>query len=53
MASKKIAGAKKTGASLWLTDCPVCRINLSGRLTAADNISMLHPARYLALILKQ
>jgi glycolate oxidase iron-sulfur subunit len=53
MASKKIAGAKKTGASLWLTDCPVCRINLSGRLTAEDNIDMLHPARYLALILKQ
>jgi glycolate oxidase iron-sulfur subunit len=52
MASKKIAGAKKTGASLWLTDCPVCRINLSGRLTAGDNIGMLHPARYLALILK-
>jgi glycolate oxidase iron-sulfur subunit len=53
MASKKIAGAKKTGARLWLTDCPVCRINLSGRLTAADNIGMLHPAHYLALILKQ
>jgi glycolate oxidase iron-sulfur subunit len=53
MAEKKIAGARKTGARIWLTDCPVCRINLSGRLTAGDNIAMAHPAHYLAGILRQ
>jgi len=53
MADKKIAGAAKTGAKLWLTDCPVCRINLSGRLTAEDHIKMVHPARFLAGILQQ
>lgn len=52
MADKKIAGARKTGAKLWLTDCPVCRINLSGRLTAEDKIEMVHPARFLAQILR-
>ncbi len=53
MAGKKIASARKTGARLWLTDCPVCRINLAGRLSAEDNITMLHPAEYLAGILQQ
>ncbi len=52
MATQKIAGAKKTGAKLWLTDCPVCRINLSGRLKAEDGIEVVHPASYLAGILR-
>lgn len=53
LADKKITNAKESGARLWLTDCPVCRINLAGRLTADDNMEMLHPARYLAGIMRR
>jgi glycolate oxidase iron-sulfur subunit len=53
MASAKIENARKTGASVWLTDCPVCRINLEGQLTDDDTIAMKHPATYLeSLLLK-
>lgn len=52
MAMQKITGAKKTGAKLWLTDCPVCRINLSGRLKVEDGIEVVHPASYLSWILR-
>lgn len=47
MASAKIEGARETGVTLWLTDCPVCRMNLEGQLDEDDIIEMMHPAVYL------
>jgi len=52
LAESKIVNARKTGATLWLTDCPVCRINLEGQLSDADTMTMMHPARFLAKLIK-
>ncbi len=43
MVDKKVENAKKTRAEIWLTDCPVCRINLSGNLADDDLIKVRHP----------
>lgn len=51
MAAGKIENARQTGAAIWLTDCPVCRINLEGQLTETDGITMMHPARYLSTLI--
>ncbi len=53
MVSGKIDNARKTGAGIWLTDCPVCRINLEGQLTEGDRIVMKHPATYLESLLQK
>ncbi|MEN8212522.1 MAG: (Fe-S)-binding protein [Thermodesulfobacteriota bacterium] len=45
----KIENAKKTGAEIWLTDCPVCRINLSGNLKKNDNLKVKHPVEMIEL----
>ncbi len=52
LAKRKIHNAEKTGASLWLTDCPVCRINLSGQLVYESSITMSHPVEFLEKILR-
>ena len=49
MVSLKIENAKKTGAQIWLTDCPVCRINLAGNLKENDNIIVKHPVEMIGL----
>ncbi len=49
MVKGKIENAKKTGAEIWLTDCPVCRINLSGNLKESDNIIVKHPVEMINL----
>ena len=49
MVKGKIENAKKTGAKVWLTDCPVCRINLSGNLKENDNILVKHPVEMIGL----
>lgn len=43
MVDKKIKNAKAVQAKLWLTDCPVCRMNLAGNLNNNDNLQVLHP----------
>ncbi len=48
MVKGKIENAKKTGARIWLTDCPVCRINLSGNLKEDDNLMVKHPVEMIA-----
>lgn len=53
MAADKIASVRKTGAAVWLTDCPVCRINLAGQLEEKDGIEMMHPATCLARLLSR
>lgn len=52
MAAAKIANFRETGATVWLTDCPVCRINLAGQLGEEEEVSMMHPATLLAKLLK-
>jgi glycolate oxidase iron-sulfur subunit len=49
MVKGKIENAKKTGAKVWLTDCPVCRINLSGNLKENDNLIVKHPVEMIEL----
>ena len=53
MAQDKVIHAKETGASLWLTDCPVCRINLGGHLGDDRSLRIAHPAHYLLALLKK
>nr|WP_320189719.1 (Fe-S)-binding protein [uncultured Desulfobacter sp.] len=48
IAKKKVANAKATGASLWVTDCPVCRINLGGYLDESAGLTVVHPVRLAA-----
>jgi glycolate oxidase iron-sulfur subunit len=43
MVDKKVASARATGAEIWVTDCPVCRINLAGNLTEETPMRVIHP----------
>ena len=43
MADQKVKNAVSTQARYWLTECPVCRINLSGNLSETDRITVRHP----------
>ena len=43
MVTSKIANAKRVQPEFWLTDCPVCRINLSGNLEEKEKIEVIHP----------
>lgn len=52
MVDKKIKSAKAVNASLWLTDCPVCRMNLAGNLDKTDNLKVLHPVTLIHSALK-
>ncbi|MCD4741121.1 MAG: (Fe-S)-binding protein [Desulfobacteraceae bacterium] len=47
MVATKLKNARSTGAEVWLTDCPVCRINLSGNLKEKDNMIVKHPVEML------
>ena len=40
---KKVANAKSLNTDFWATDCPVCRINLSGNIKQTDKCSVIHP----------
>jgi glycolate oxidase iron-sulfur subunit len=53
MVDKKIKNAKAVQAKLWLTDCPVCRMNLAGNLNNKDNLQVLHPVTLIHSALKQ
>ena len=43
MMDKKQAEIRAAKPDIWLTDCPVCRINLAGSLDAKDRIKVSHP----------
>ncbi len=51
MSGKKVDNARKTGADYWLTDCPVCHINLQGRLETGDVLQVAHPVEILYRLL--
>ena len=53
MVDKKIENAKAVRATYWLTDCPVCRMNLAGNLNNNDNLQVLHPVTIIHSALKQ
>ena len=48
MVSAKRENALKSGAETWLTDCPVCRINLAGNLKPQDGLTVRHPVIHIA-----
>lgn len=56
---KKIFHVKAVKAKLWLTDCPVCRINLAGNIDntcktdESENIQVLHPVTLIHNALKK
>jgi glycolate oxidase iron-sulfur subunit len=52
MTDKKLAAARATGAELWATGCPGCRINLTGSLEDGDNMRLVHPVELIAGVLK-
>jgi glycolate oxidase iron-sulfur subunit len=53
MVDKKIKNAKAVKASQWLTDCPVCRMNLAGNLDPDDTLQVLHPVTLIYSALKE
>ena len=48
MMAKKLANARAAEADFWLTDCPVCRINLHGSLSGQDNLTVVHPVTLIS-----
>jgi glycolate oxidase iron-sulfur subunit len=53
MVDKKIKNAKAVKTSQWLTDCPVCRMNLAGNLDTDDTLQVLHPVTLIYSALKE
>ena len=53
MMDKKLARARDAMAALWLTDCPVCRINISGSLSPSDAMEVCHPVTVAARAIKK
>ncbi len=52
MIHKKVDQVRSARVDLWLTDCPVCRINLAGNLNEKDPIRVLHPVIIIHRALK-
>ncbi|MCP4020431.1 MAG: (Fe-S)-binding protein [Desulfobacteraceae bacterium] len=48
MVTKKIEGVKATLADIWLTDCPVCRMNLAGNMEEKNELQVVHPVKVIA-----
>lgn len=56
MMDKKIHHVKAVKANIWLTDCPVCRINLAGNIdktSETEAIQVLHPVTLIHDALKK
>ena len=53
MVDKKIESAKAVQVTHWLTDCPVCRMNLAGNTEKSDGLTVLHPVALIYAALKQ
>lgn len=49
---KKIKNAAETGAILWVTGCPECRVNLSGNLENPESLQVIHPVQLIEQSLK-
>jgi len=53
MMDKKQSQIKNCRADLWLTDCPVCRINLAGNLDKNNRIRVCHPVIPISRAMKE
>lgn len=53
MVDKKIESAKAMQATHWITDCPVCRMNLAGNMDESDGLGVLHPVTLIYAALKR
>jgi glycolate oxidase iron-sulfur subunit len=53
LAREKCNNARNTGAAIWLTDCPVCRIQLGAHLKENDTLKLMHPVHYLLPLLSE
>ena len=53
MVSRKIENAQVTGAELWLTGCPGCRMNLSGNMPDQGGLAVKHPIEVVARLLHE
>ncbi|BHH83063.1 hypothetical protein LA52FAK_13520 [Desulforhopalus sp. 52FAK] len=51
LVGRKVASAARSGADLWLTDCPVCRINLDANQTTEEHLELMHPVQFLESLL--
>ena len=51
MVHRKIQSAKATGARIWATGCPGCRVNLAGNLPEEDRLAVRHPIEIIAGVL--
>lgn len=52
VADGKIQNARATGARLWATGCPSCRIQLAGNLADTDDITVVHPVQVVGEALR-
>ncbi len=50
---RKIKNATETGADLWVTGCPECRVNLSGNLKNPESLQVIHPVQLMERSLKR
>ncbi len=50
---KKVTTANNLNVSHWLTDCPVCRMNLAGNLGDNSSLQVLHPVSLIYSALRQ
>ncbi|MBA3011655.1 MAG: (Fe-S)-binding protein [Proteobacteria bacterium] len=53
MMDKKLWHVNAVNARYWLTDCPVCRINMSGNLDKSGDIQVRHPVSLIYGALKK
>lgn len=53
MVDKKLMSVKSLDISHVLTDCPVCRMNLSGNMDKSSEATVLHPAILMERALKK
>jgi len=50
--SRKIDNAAATGATVWASGCPSCRINFLGNLEETQNMKVLHPVQLVQQALR-
>ncbi|THB72439.1 MAG: (Fe-S)-binding protein [Desulfobacteraceae bacterium] len=52
MMAQKLTSVRNMEVDYWVTDCPVCRLNLAGNLEPQDTMQVVHPITFLYNALK-
>ncbi|MGL6298081.1 MAG: heterodisulfide reductase-related iron-sulfur binding cluster [Methanobacteriaceae archaeon] len=52
MAKKRIEEAEETGASLLITACPFCKLNLSENIDSDSNLEVLDLTEFVVKFIK-